>query len=207
MFVPRSRIRIGAISEGRQVIGHERDDIARTDEQEVDALPGHVVGYPPLDSMLELFDWYRRNLCQPELKDCRGYRVLFREEDFIHLVKLTDRFGKEPKNRSMTVANIRSGQLKIFHGGKHSPPNYCLQRVRDLVLARGLIESPDMIVANWQPIARGNPGDAYIRNFGNCNRPRYRVLICGYGGLRRLPITIFPRQHFGEREIARKLWP
>lgn len=177
-----------------------------TNETEL-VLPVEIREYPPIASMLDLFNWYQRNLCQPELRDCRGHRVLFREQDFIHLIKLVDRYGQEPKNRTMAVANIKSGQLKLFHGGRHSPANFCPQRVKDLVIARSLVERPDMIVPNWQPIARGNPGDAYIRNFGSDSRPRYRVLICGYAGQKRLPITIFPRQRFSERETLIKYWP
>ncbi len=176
------------------------EDIVGVDEEEP-LMPADSGEYPPLTSMLDLFNWYKRNLCQPGLRDCRGYRVLFRDEDFIHLIKLVDRYGREPKNRAMAIANIKSGQLKFFHGSRLSPGNFCLQRAKDLVFARSLLEHPDMIVPNWQPIAKGNPGDAYIRNLGSESRTRYRVLICGYGGKKRLPITIFPRQHFSEREI------
>jgi hypothetical protein len=187
------------------VVADEKDVVEDSEEELV--LPAEIKDFPPLTSMLDLFNWYLRNLCQPELRDCRGYRVLFREEDFVHLIKLVDRYGREPRNRTMAVANIKSGQLKLFHGGRRTPANFSLQRAKDLVIARSLVERPDMIVPNWQSIARGNPGDAYIRNFGSESRARYRVLICGYGGQKRLPITIFPRQRFSERETSVKLWP
>ncbi len=183
----------------------EKDAVEASADELV--LPAEIKEYPPLTSMLDLFNWYVRSLCQPEIRDCRGYRVLFREEDFVHLIKLVDRYGNEPRNRTLTVANVKSGQLKFFHGGARSPANFSLQRAKDLVIARSLVERPDMIVRNWQPIGRGYPGDAYISNFGSESRARYRVLICGYGGQKRLPITIFPRQRFSERETSLRLWP
>jgi hypothetical protein len=34
-------------------------------------------GLLPLTSLVDLYRWYRLNLCQPEILDCRGYRVRF----------------------------------------------------------------------------------------------------------------------------------
>jgi hypothetical protein len=64
-----------------------------------------------------------------------------------------------------------------------------------------------MIVPNWQIMGKANPGDAYIKNFGTKERPVYRVMICGHAGLKRFPVTIFPRERFADREVRPILWP
>ena len=57
----------------------------------------------PITTLLDLFNWYRLNLCGKEIVDPRGCRVTFLDTDFVHLIKLTDKYGKEPKNRRMTI--------------------------------------------------------------------------------------------------------
>ena len=161
----------------------------------------------PLDSMISLFNWYRRHFCRGGIRDCRGFQVEFREEDFIHLIKLVDHYGTEPKNRTDAVRRIKSGELKLFDGSDKWPANYSIQRAKELACALLLVTSPDTIVKNWQPMGKANPGEAYIRNFGVLGRRRYRVLVCGIAGTRRLPVTAFPRQNFTKEEIAAKLWP
>src|SRR5271156_1553290 len=52
----------------------------------------------PLVSMIELFEWYRINVCETEVTEVRGNRVKFLPENFVHLIKLTNKYGKEPKN-------------------------------------------------------------------------------------------------------------
>jgi hypothetical protein len=47
----------------------------------------------PLISLRELFDWYELNLCGKELTDPRGYRVFFQDTDFVHLIKLRDKYN------------------------------------------------------------------------------------------------------------------
>ena len=180
-------------------------EVPETDD-EID-LPDGSPPFPPLDSMLGLFNWYCRYFCRGEIRDCRDYPILFREEDFIHFVKIIDRFQKEPRNRAETVRQIKAGEFKMFHGTPHSPPNFSRQRAKELGCALSVIKAPDMIVPNWQPMGKANPGEAYIRNFGKAGRRRYRVLICGIAGKRRLPVTMFPRQRFAEDEIRIKLWP
>ena len=131
----------------------------------------------------------------------RGYRVTFTETDFIQLIKLTDKYGKEPRNRSMAVDQIRSGRI-VIHPGRID-----IRRAVELTWARQIVESPSLIVLNWQVMGRANPGDAYIKNFGSAERPVYRVLVCGHSGRKRWAVTIFPRERFAEREIAKVLWP
>jgi hypothetical protein len=38
-----------------------------------------------------------------QIVDPRGCQVSFLDTDFVHLIKLVDKFGKEPKNRRMTI--------------------------------------------------------------------------------------------------------
>jgi hypothetical protein len=155
----------------------------------------------PVTTLLDLFNWYRLNLCGRDILDPRGYRVSFLDTDFVHLIKLTDKYGKEPKNRRMTIEQIQSGRITL------NPRRIQIQRAQELGWARSIIESPIMIVPNWQAMGRAIPGDAYIKNFGTEARPVYRVLICGYAGKKRWAVTIFPRERFADREIITKLWP
>jgi len=67
----------------------------------------------PVTSLFELFGWYKRNLCDRSFKDPRGYWVQFEETDFVHLIKLKDSFGKEPRNARMTIEQIKSGRIKF----------------------------------------------------------------------------------------------
>jgi hypothetical protein len=183
----------------------DQNAIKEDDEAEIEFPAGTPV--PPLDSMLNLFNWYCRYFCRGAIEDCRGLRVQFREEDFVHLIKLIDRYGKEPKNRSEAIRQIKAGELKFFHGTKRFPPNFSLRRARDLACAMIVVRDPTIIVTNWQPLGSANPGEAYIRNFGKDKRRRYRVLICGIAGKKRNPVTMFPRQRFANDEISIILWP
>jgi hypothetical protein len=155
----------------------------------------------PLISLLDLFDWYKLNLCDRAFTDPRAYRVSFEDTDFVHLIKLTDKYGKEPRNARMTIEQIQSGRI-VLH-----PARLDIRRATELSWARSIIESPDMIVSNWQVMGRANPGDAYIKNFGTAERPHHRVLICGHAGLKRRVVTIFARDRFADREIIPRLWP
>ena len=155
----------------------------------------------PITTLLDLFNWYRLNLCGEEIIDPRGYRVTFLDTDFVHLIKLTDKYGKEQKNRRMTIEQIQSGRIAL------NPSRIQIQRAQELSWARSIIESPTKIVPNWQAMGRASPGDAYLKNFGTEKRPIYRVLICGHAGKKRWAVTIFPRERFAEREIAKALWP
>ena len=155
----------------------------------------------PVTTLLDLFYWYRHNLCGKEIVDPRGYRVTFLDTDFVHLIKLTDKFGKEPKNRRMTIEQILFGRITL------NPNRIQIRRAQELSWARSIIESPTMIVPNWQAMGRAIPGDAYIKNFGTESQPIYRVLICGHAGKKRWAVTIFPRERFADREIATVLWP
>jgi hypothetical protein len=154
----------------------------------------------PLLSMGSLYRWYSLNLCGREFLDPRGYRVSFIDTDFVHLIKLTDKQGREPRNRRMTIEQIESGRVSLVHG------RFDFRRAQELSWARAIIEHPTMIVPNWQVMGSANPGDAYIKDFG-VGRPVYRVLICGHAGRRRRAVTIFPRERFTDREITPVLWP
>lgn len=156
----------------------------------------------PINSLLELFNWYRANLCGRELTDPRGCHVTFEETDFVHLIKLVDKYGKEPKNRRMAIEQIQSERLKLV------PGRISLQRAQELSLAKSIIEVPDMIVPNWQIMGRANPGDAYIKNFGATEKNIIRVLICGHAGMKRWAVTIFPKDRITHKDLAGgRLWP
>jgi hypothetical protein len=155
----------------------------------------------PITTLLDLFNWYRLNLCGREIADPRGCRVSFLDTDFVHFIKLTDKYGQEPKNRRMTIKQIQSGRITL------KPGRIQIRRAQELSWARTIIESPTIIVPNWQVMGRAIPGDAYIRNFGTEAQLVYRVLICGHAGKKRWAVTIFPRERFANREIATLIWP
>jgi hypothetical protein len=155
----------------------------------------------PITTLLDLFNWYCQNLCGREILDPRGYRVSFLDTDFVHLIKLTDKYGKEPRNRRMSIEQIRSGRITL------NPGRMQIRRAQELSWARSIIEHPTLIVPNWQALGHAIPGDAFIKDFGAEGQSIYRVLICGHAGKKRWVVTIFPRERFAEREIATVLWP
>ncbi len=170
------------------------------------AKPYHLLPATPeklqLTNLTDLFDWYRVHLCGKQLVDPRGQRVHFLDTDFVHLIKLVDKYGREPKNARMTIEQIQSGRIVL------NPLRMNIQRAQELTWAQQLITEPDLIVPNWQPLGRANPGDAYIKNFAIPGaKPVFRVLICGHEGRKRRAVTIFPRERFAEVEIATVLWP
>lgn len=180
------------------------DQLTGTNQQEPVETAERLEDTPvllPITTLSEMFDWYRLNLCGKQFLDPRGYRVTFLDTDFVHLIKLTDKFGKEPKNRRMTIEQIQSARITLVRG------RIDIRRAQELTWARSIIESPSMIVPNWQVMGRAIPGDAFIKNFGSQANPTYRVLICGHAGLKRRVVTIFPRERFADREIANILWP
>jgi hypothetical protein len=183
----------------------KRDSISLTDSPAnttkeyilIDGTPALL----PITTLAEHFAWYRLNLCGKAIFDPRGQRVRFLDTDFVHLIKLLDKYGTEPRNRRMTIEQIQSGRFAFV------PGRMDIRRAQELSWARSIIESPTMIVPNWQVRGSANPGDAYIKNFGTEERAIYRVLICGHAGTVRRPVTIFPRERFAEREIQQRLWP
>jgi hypothetical protein len=155
----------------------------------------------PLTTLLDLLTWYKRNLCGTEIYDPRGHRVRFLETDFIHLIKLVNKYGEEPRNTRLAIEEIERERIK-FVAGRFDP-----RRAQELCIARDIATQPTRIVPNWQPLGRANPGEAYIKNLGTEEQPIYRVLVCGIEGKVRRPVTIFPREEFSAKHLAGQLWP
>lgn len=153
----------------------------------------------PLTSIQDLLEWYRLNLCNRHLTDPRDYRVRFKLTSFVHLIQMKTRFGNEPKNKEMSLEQIRSGKIRFVKG------RYDEQRASELSWAVEIATNPDRICRNWQALGSGD--EAYIRNFGIQEHPKYRVLICKVIGTVREAWTIFPRERIGERELASQIWP
>ena len=149
--------------------------------------------------MLALLEWYRINVCNTEITDVRGHRMKFLPENFIHLIKLRNKFGKEPRNASLALKDIVRGRI-VFKAG-----HFDATRAKELSWAKLIVQKPDRICANWK--ADGHSGEAYIKNFGTLEVPRYRVLICEIHGTQRRPVTIFPRDHITGKELYTKVWP
>jgi len=153
----------------------------------------------PLRDMRDLLRWYRVNLCEADIRDPRGYRVRFVPENFVHLIKLTTKHGKEPKSASMAIEEIERGRIRLVAG------RFDIQRASELSWIRPIATNPWRIVANWQALGRGD--EAYVRNFGTPEAPIYRVLVCEVLGTMRQAVTVFPRERIGAKELGKVLFP
>ncbi|HEY1263658.1 MAG TPA: hypothetical protein VGF06_09050, partial [Terriglobales bacterium] len=124
----------------------------------------------PLENIQATLQWYEDNLCNVVLRDPRGFRVRFKCEHFIHQIKLLNKFGKEPKNRTLAIEAIRSGQIQFVEG------RYSVQRASEIPWAVELATNPHFICPNWQALGTGD--ENYVRNFGSDDAPQWRVLVC-----------------------------
>lgn len=118
---------------------------------------------------------------------------------FIHLIKLTNKYGEEPRNLRIAMEEIRRGAIQFDVG------RYDVQRAKELSWASLVATQPDFICENWQALGRGN--EAFVKNFGIPDDSEFRVLICVVRGKLREVVTLFPRKKIGERELATKIWP
>lgn len=166
-----------------------------------DAAPEGAPERLRLISLQELLRWYRLNLVASEIRDPRGYRVLFPEPEFVHLIKLVTREGREPRNRQLTIQQIDSGRLQLV------ADRISLSRASELSWAKLIVADPWRILPNWQPMGKANPGEIYIRNFGTEKEPVMRSLVCGITGQTRRVVTHFPRAHFSKQLLDTALWP
>lgn len=151
-----------------------------------------------LDSIQNVFRYYEANLCNVDLRDPRGFRVRFKCEHFIHHVKLTNKDGKEPKNRKLVIEEIRRGNLQFI------PGRFNAQRASEIPWAIELVRHPDFICPNWQALGTGD--ENYVRNFGSKEAPQWRVLVCKVIGQTRHFSTLFPSENAGKHE-GDKIWP
>ncbi len=153
----------------------------------------------PLNDARDLLCWYQVNLCEAVIEDPRGCRVRFLPANFIHLIKLTNKYGDEPKNARLALEEIERGRIRLV-AGRFDP-----QRTAELSWIRLVASDPQMIVPNWQALGRGD--EAYIRNFGAEQQPIYRVLVCEVIGKQRQAVTVFPRERISQKEVSQVLWP
>jgi hypothetical protein len=151
-----------------------------------------------LASIQETLQWYEQNLCDVDLRDPRGFRVRFKSEHFIHQIKLTNKYGEEPKNRRLVIREIRDGKIN-FVEGRYNP-----QRASEIPWATELATRPDCICPNWQALGTGD--ENYVRNFGTELAPQWRVLVCKVIGQTRHFSTLFPCE-IREKHLVIKLWP
>ncbi len=159
---------------------------------------------PALDSTRVLFEWYTRHLCNAKLRDPRGLRVCFGENEFIHLIKLTHKFGKEPRNKKLAISQIRRDRFPLRHG---DTANYDRERVQNLGYAGVLVQEPDFIVKNWQARGKAYPGEVYVRDFGSSGKRKYLTLVCAIAGAKRVPVTMFAKQSITHMDAMPRLWP
>jgi hypothetical protein len=152
----------------------------------------------PLDNLQNVLQWYEQNLCNVDLRDPRGFRVRFKPEHFIHQIKLTNKYGKEPKNRKLAIEEIRAGKVAFVER------RYSRQRASEIPWAVELATSPECICRNWQILGSGD--ENYVRNFGTEIAPQWRVLVCKVIGQTRHFSTLFPCE-IKEKYLANRIWP
>jgi len=149
--------------------------------------------------MQQLLAWYETNLCNARLTDPRGYRVRFNVDEFVHLIKLTTRYGQEPRNRRLAIEEIRKGAIS-FGAGQFNE-----QRATELIWAKEIVMTPDLICENWQVLGSGK--ELFIKDFGGIYDHKYRVLVCKVRGQERQALTIFPLENLGEKQLRCQIWP
>jgi hypothetical protein len=152
----------------------------------------------PLDNIQGVLQWYENNLCNVELRDPRGYRVRFKAEHFIHHIKLTNKYGKEPKNRKLAIEEIKSGKIQFAEG------RFSVQRASEIPWAVELVTQPHCICPNWQALGTGD--ENYVKNFGTEDYPQWRVLVCKVVGETRHFSTLYPCE-MREKHLVQKIWP
>src|SRR4051812_48308180 len=92
------------------------EDLEEQNAEEGEEAPAGAPEYLRLTTLQELLKWYRLNLVESEIRDPRGYRVIFPEPEFVHLIKFVTKHGKEPKNRQLTIEQIDSGRIQLVAG-------------------------------------------------------------------------------------------
>ena len=152
-----------------------------------------------ITTLADLLEWYEENLCQVSLTDPRGFRVRFLPGDFIHLIKLTTKYGKKPPNARLTLEEIREGKILL------RPGRFDIQRAAELPWAAPLATDPGFICPNW--VALGQGDEAYVKNFGSDDQPAHRVMICKRVGTIRRVVTIFPREKISQPIRRTQIWP
>jgi hypothetical protein len=151
-----------------------------------------------LDSIQEVLQWYEQNLCDVDLRDPRGFRVRFKVEHFVHQIKLTNKFGEEPRNRGLAIDEIKAGKISFTQG------RFNVQRASEIPWAVEIATRPDCICRNWQTLGSGD--ENYVRNFGDEAAPQWRVLVCKVIGQTRHFSTLFPCE-LKEKHLSNKIWP
>jgi hypothetical protein len=79
----------------------------------------------PLNDVRELLRWYRLTLCEAEIRDPRGWRVRFLPENFIHLVKLTTKYGTDLRMQALPSKRLNEAESSWWQGGsmRNARPN------------------------------------------------------------------------------------
>jgi hypothetical protein len=152
-----------------------------------------------INTCRELYDWYKAHLHGAVIIDPRGFRIRFLRENFIHLIKLKNKYGQEPRNPRLAIKEIEKGRIQLVNG------RFDRQRVMELPWARVLATRPDCICKNWVSTALGD--EAYVKNFGTSEAPLLRILICQILGKSRGVVTIFPRRTLGILDLRDQIWP
>lgn len=134
---PRKRLFLrdvpSLIADATPLVNYKRTVVQKIVASDIVVHPAPNLVVPsllPLVSMRELLGWYRENVCRLELRDPRSYRVRFLPENFVHLIKLTNKYYAEPRNARLTLDEIERGRINFKHD--HFDP----QRAAELGWAR-----------------------------------------------------------------------
>jgi hypothetical protein len=156
----------------------------------------------PRCSLSELLDWYIKNLCDAEILDPRGYRVLFTPERFPHLIKLVKKSGKPVSKPAKVVKQILNGELcEADFGG------FDQERAFGLTWIRPIIERPTKIIAASGELF-DKAGDTLLVKQFKKGGFKFKILVCRKQGPKLLvPVTCHPRDHDRFPKGHRHIWP
>jgi hypothetical protein len=154
--------------------------------------------------LADLLQWYEENLCHPELRDPRGFRIHFGPERFPHLIKLLKKgSSKEVEKPDKQTKAIRS-KLKVYadYGG------YDTERAQTLPWIIPMILRPTMILEVIEKTLWEKPGDTvYVKEFAKGGYT-HKLLICRTVGPMRLAVvTCHPRSDFRVGKAYKVVWP
>jgi len=141
--------------------------------------------------LADIFAWYQTNLCEAELYDPRGHRLIFAPERFPHMIKLlikgSDREVNAPQDVVKAIQNGTRGNADF--GG------YDAERAQTLTWIPQIIQQPSMILEVTEKTLWEKPGDTlYVKEFEKRGY-RHKILVCRTVGEARLaPVTSHPRK-------------
>src|SRR5271169_3335351 len=143
---------------------------------------------PPLalnvSSLMELMEWFEKNLCAAVLKDPRGHEVRFDLSRFAYMIKLRNSEGTKINKPLRIAEKIKRGELSNHDFGGFDP-----ERARTLSWIPSIVMRPTLIATNKNLIIPGD--ELYVKELDKTGY-RYKVLYCRRVSSKLLvPVTSF----------------